>query len=66
MPGHRMINISREGIEKWNRPAATLDFFYLEELDVSDLVEGDEIEFTFMLDDGEFLITEIHKTKSNN
>ncbi|RZQ53313.1 efflux transporter periplasmic adaptor subunit [Pseudoalteromonas phenolica] len=43
----RVINISREAIEKWGRGPATMDFGVIDELDISMLKVGDNIEFTF-------------------
>ncbi|TMO56053.1 efflux RND transporter periplasmic adaptor subunit [Pseudoalteromonas phenolica] len=43
----RVINISREAIEKWGRGPATMDFEVIDELDISTLKTGDNIEFTF-------------------
>jgi len=60
MPGHRMANISREAIEKWQRGPATMDFMIGEQLDISRFKAGHEIVFTFEIRDGEFIITEIN------
>jgi Cu(I)/Ag(I) efflux system membrane fusion protein len=43
----RVINISREAIEKWGRGPATMDFEVIDELDISTFKAGDNIEFTF-------------------
>lgn len=43
----RIINISREAIEKWGRGPATMDFEVINELDISTFQAGDNIEFTF-------------------
>lgn len=43
----RVINISREAIEKWGRGPATMDFEVIDELDISTFNAGDNIEFTF-------------------
>lgn len=59
MPAHRMLNVSRGPIEQWNRPAATVDFIASEEVDVSALSEGMEIQFTFYVDQGQFIVTDI-------
>ena len=60
MSDHRMLNISREAIEKWDRPAATLDFMVDESLDLMGLESGMRIQFTFIISNGEFIITEIY------
>jgi len=54
----RVLNISRGPIEKWDRPAATMDFVMADELDISSFNVGDEITFTFEIRD-DFVITEI-------
>ena len=43
----RVINISREAIEKWGRGPATMDFEVIDELNISTFKVGDNIEFTF-------------------
>jgi len=60
MKDHRMINISREPIEKWDRPAATLDFLASEDVDLSGLENGMTIQFVFHLQQGDFVISEIY------
>jgi len=52
----RIINISRAAIEKWNRPAATVDFVLAEELDIDSLKSGQSIAFLFEVRDGDFVI----------
>jgi len=64
MLGHRMLNISREAIEEWGRPAATLDFMVEENIDIESLQNGDKIYFTFMMKDGQFIITNIQALAS--
>ncbi len=59
MLSHRMLNISRGPIEAWGRDAATLDFLVSKELDMSSLTKDSEIQFTFHLSDGVFIITQI-------
>ncbi|MCW8091139.1 efflux RND transporter periplasmic adaptor subunit [Alteromonas sp. ASW11-130] len=54
----RVLNISRGPIEKWNRGPATMDFVAAEDLDLTGLQEGQEIEFTFEVGD-EFIIIDI-------
>jgi len=59
----RTINISREAIEKWNRPKATLDFLVAPNVPqkiLTNLAEGAQIHFIFVIDDGDFIVTEIH------
>ncbi len=64
MLGHRMLNISREAIEEWGRPAATLDFMVDENIDIESLQNDDKIYFTFMMKDGQFVITNIQALAS--
>lgn len=54
---HKMANISREAIKKWDRPAATMDFIFSPSLDLSKLDVGTKIDFTFEIRDGDFVIT---------
>ena len=44
---NRVLNISREAIEKWGRGPATMDFEVLTGIELSELKEGEHIEFTF-------------------
>ena len=55
----RMINITRDAIEKWQRPAATLDFYLSKDIDMSALSQHMMVNFTFEVDDGDFIITAI-------
>jgi len=59
MLGHRMLNISREAIEEWDRPAATVDFMVNEDVDMAGLESGMTIQFSFHAMDGQFIITDI-------
>jgi len=54
----RILNISRSPIEKWNRPAATMDFVLAEKIEIADFNVGDPIIFTFEIRD-DFIITDI-------
>ncbi len=62
----RVANISRGPIEKWNRPAATMDFSLSDELDLSGLNEGDSIHFVFEVSNGEFTVTEMYPASSDD
>nr|WP_212760693.1 efflux RND transporter periplasmic adaptor subunit [Pseudoalteromonas sp. NEC-BIFX-2020_002] len=55
----RTANISRGEIVKWNREAATLDFMFAADVDLTDLSAQQQVEFTFSLQDGEFVISRI-------
>jgi len=59
MLGHRMLNISRGAIVKWNRPAASVDFILDDPLDMSALRVGMRVQFGFRANGGNFLITSI-------
>jgi len=54
----RILNISREAIEKWQRPPATMDFVLDEALDISTLQDGQKVNFTFEIRD-DFVIVSI-------
>ncbi len=54
----RVLNISRGPIEKWDRPAATMDFVADESIDLDALFEKANITFSFEIRD-EFVITEL-------
>ena len=62
----RIFNISRGPIEKWNRPAATMDFMVADNITMPDFSLGDSVTFTFEVRD-ELVITEIaHGTNEHN
>lgn len=56
--GNRTFNINRGPIEKWDRPAATMDFIVAENIEIADFNVGDNVTFTFEVRD-ELVITEI-------
>ncbi len=60
---NRVLNISREAIEKWDRPADTMDFAVDERIDLGSLKAGDEVIFTFEIQD-DFVIVEIAAASS--
>ena len=43
----RIVNISREAIEKWNRPPATMDFTVAQSIDLTRFNVSDAVNFTF-------------------
>ncbi|REL27265.1 efflux RND transporter periplasmic adaptor subunit [Thalassotalea euphylliae] len=55
-----IINISRDAIEKWQRPATTMDFTVSDNLDLSAVNIGDKVRFTFEIRAGDFVVTEIN------
>lgn len=59
MIDHGMVNISRTAIEKWGRPAATLDFITGHNVSLEGLSEGMEVKFTFEVRGKHFVIFEI-------
>jgi Cu(I)/Ag(I) efflux system membrane fusion protein len=59
--GQRRANISRDAIPKWRRPPATLDFEVDPAVDISALREGEGVRFTFVIDRGKFIITELQE-----
>ena len=65
MIDHGMINISRSAIEKWNRPAATVDFITDKAVSLANFSQGMEVEFTFEIRDGNFIITDITPLSEN-
>ncbi|MFT7006963.1 MAG: Cu(I)/Ag(I) efflux system membrane fusion protein [Colwellia sp.] len=59
MIDHGMINISRSAIEKWGRPEETVDFITDEGVSLSGISQGMEVNFTFEIRDGNFIIVDI-------
>lgn len=55
----RVVNISRDAIPKWGRPAATLDFSVLDAMDINRFVVGEQITFTFEVTEDSFRIISI-------
>ncbi len=66
MKDMRMLNISREAIEKWNRGPATLDFLVDDTVGMHDLKEGMYVMFTFEIRDEGFVITSIMSMDNNS
>ena len=56
MIAHRMVNIARDAIEKWNRPADDVDFIIAENVDISLFIKGAYLMFTFEIHGGDFII----------
>ncbi|SEL21094.1 membrane fusion protein, Cu(I)/Ag(I) efflux system [Colwellia chukchiensis] len=56
---HNMVTISRAAIEKWQRPAATMDFISADSVSLAGLSVGMQVKFTFEIRDGEFVIVAI-------
>ncbi len=55
----RIVNISRAAIDKWQRPAATLDFIADDSISLKSLIKGNQIQFTFEVRGDDFVITEL-------
>jgi Cu(I)/Ag(I) efflux system membrane fusion protein len=55
----RVVNISRDAIPKWGRPAATLDYSVLDAMDINSFVVGEQITFTFEITEDSFRIISI-------
>ncbi|KZX00457.1 hemolysin D [Pseudoalteromonas luteoviolacea] len=54
----RVLNISREAIEKWNRQAATMDFVVAKGVELQQFKTGDAVKFTFEVREN-LVVTEI-------
>ncbi len=57
-PETRVINISREAIEKWGRGPATMDFQLSPTIQIDGFIQGQSVIFTFEVGD-DFVITEM-------
>lgn len=57
----RVLNVSREAIKKWNRPATTMDFIASEAINLGELSAGDAIHFRFHVNGGNFTIDQVQK-----
>jgi Cu(I)/Ag(I) efflux system membrane fusion protein len=57
---NRLLNISRGAIEKWQRPAAIVDFSLDASINIDSLSPESDIDFTFEINNGEFIVTHIH------
>ncbi|GAB2198088.1 efflux RND transporter periplasmic adaptor subunit [Sessilibacter sp. MAH4] len=56
---NNQLTIHREAIEKWNRPAATVDFILEAPYQIQDFSKGDSLTFKFLVSSGEFIILDI-------
>ncbi|GAA5135822.1 efflux RND transporter periplasmic adaptor subunit [Thalassotalea piscium] len=65
MADHGMITIDRSAIEKWNRPAATVDFITAQGLSLNGFSINMEVKFTFEVHDDNFIITQIAPMSEN-
>ncbi|QBY03530.1 efflux RND transporter periplasmic adaptor subunit [Thalassotalea sp. HSM 43] len=62
---NRVVNISRGPIEKWDRPAATMDFILASHIDIEQLKVGMKVTFTFEIDD-DFVVIKIAPQESHS
>lgn len=58
----RIVNISREAIEKWNRPPATMDFTVAQSIDLTRFSVGDSVNFTFEIREDFIVVAMAHKS----
>ncbi|TMO96757.1 efflux RND transporter periplasmic adaptor subunit [Pseudoalteromonas sp. S3260] len=66
---NRIVNISREAIEKWGRGPATMDFVLAKNVTIEAFKLNDEVRFTFSIEQGEFVIhtmTSVHAMHSQH
>ena len=66
---NRVVNISREAIEKWGRGPATMDFMLAKNVMIEAFKLNDEVTFTFSIEQGEFVIhtmTSVHAMHSQH
>ena len=66
MIDHGMANINRSAIEKWDQPAATVDFITGHGASLEGLTEGMEVKFTFEVRGDHFVIFEIAPIGQND
>ncbi len=57
---NRKLNIRRGEIAKWGRGPATMDFMAAPDLVLDGLRSGDQIEFQFVIDGGNFVVTRVY------
>ncbi|WP_462153057.1 efflux RND transporter periplasmic adaptor subunit [Pseudoalteromonas xiamenensis] len=62
---NRILNISRDAIEKWDRPAATMDFLVADDIDMNTLSPNMPIQFRFEIRD-DFVVVEITPQQSHS
>lgn len=56
----RILNISREAIEKWSRGPATMNFLLAQHIDISTFQPQQRVEMSFEIRANDFVITAIH------
>ena len=60
----RIVNISREAIEKWSRPPATMDFTVAQSIDLTRFNVGDTVNFTFEIREDFIVVAMTRKSAS--
>jgi Cu(I)/Ag(I) efflux system membrane fusion protein len=60
----RIVNISREAIEKWNRPPATMDFTVAQNIDLTRFNVSDTVNFTFEIRE-DFIVVAMTRKSAN-
>ncbi len=55
----RVMNISRDAIEKWGREPATMDFVLADHINLKFFSPGARVRFTFAIEDGEFVVIDM-------
>ena len=61
---NKQVNISHEAISKWQRPAMTMDFVIGERVDLDLLTVGATVNFTFSVNNGDFIISQINEAST--
>lgn len=61
----RIVNISRDAIEKWDRPAATMDFIANESINLQAFSNDEQITFTFEIHD-DFIIVDMTSVSASD
>ncbi len=62
---NRVLNISRDAIEKWGRDAATMNFIAADNLDLHAFHQGQAVTFTFEVRDDLYIVEIAPKTMSS-
>ncbi|WP_339722225.1 efflux RND transporter periplasmic adaptor subunit [uncultured Paraglaciecola sp.] len=62
----RVANISRGAIEKWHRGPATMDFVFADSLHIEEWPQGEQLHFTFEIQNRDFVITDYVLSKQEH
>jgi Cu(I)/Ag(I) efflux system membrane fusion protein len=60
----RVLQLMRDAIPKWQRPAASMAFMLDEHVEIGDLTVGDGVSFTFQVRD-DLYVTDLSRHNSN-